>query len=222
KRYLGLLPAQRLREIMPRYAYRLVLWRPDDYHTLYASPNKMFESIAAGIPPICTPHPQCVEILREFDCGILLDDWLREAVSKALLATGADCLQLARDSGAPEEALFYYSAAEALGADDPELWHERQAVLAQLPEPELAYLNAKYGPWQDDAVIAELADKLQRMDRGHPSIPDTAESLDAIYLVRSGEYDRAIEFAKLIARRDHPPDGLACYLAGISLLQTAG
>src|SRR5439155_18299832 len=62
KRYLGLLPTSHLHEIMPQYAYRLVLWRPDDYQTLYASPNKMFESIAAGIPPICTPHPQCVEV----------------------------------------------------------------------------------------------------------------------------------------------------------------
>src|SRR5439155_25091451 len=45
---------------------------------------KMFESIAAGIPPICTPHPQCVEILREFDCGVLLQDWSREALIRAL------------------------------------------------------------------------------------------------------------------------------------------
>jgi len=84
RQYLGLLPASRLHEIMPRYAYRLVLWRPADYHTLYASPNKMFESIAAGIPPVCTPHPQCVEILREFDCGLLLDDWSREALFRAI------------------------------------------------------------------------------------------------------------------------------------------
>src|SRR5205823_6645591 len=100
------------------------------------------------------------------------------------IATATDCLELARESTEPEERLFYYSAAEALGADGPELWRERHTALAQLSEPELAYLNARNGPWCDTAVLAELSDQLRRSNAAPGDIPDTVESLDAIYMVR--------------------------------------
>lgn len=74
-RYIGLLSAAELRSVRAQFAYSIVMWRPDGVNQLYASPNKFFESIAAGVPPICTPHPQCVEFIERYDCGIVVDSW---------------------------------------------------------------------------------------------------------------------------------------------------
>ena len=42
---------------------------------LYAAPNKFFESIADGVPPIAAPHPQCKMMIDRYKCGILMRDW---------------------------------------------------------------------------------------------------------------------------------------------------
>ena len=47
----------------------------------YAAPNKFFDAIACGTPPICAPHPQCVEVIRKWRCGLLVDDWSSEATN---------------------------------------------------------------------------------------------------------------------------------------------
>ena len=86
-RDLGLLPIERLQEMLPDYDFRFVLWRASDFNSYFASPNKLFESISAGVPAICTPNPLCADILRRYDCGILLDGWddaaLFDAVRRA-------------------------------------------------------------------------------------------------------------------------------------------
>ena len=74
-RYLGFLSGDELDAIRRQYAFSLVMWRPDDINQLFASPNKFFETIAAGVPPIAAPHPQCHKILQQYDCGILAADW---------------------------------------------------------------------------------------------------------------------------------------------------
>ena len=83
-RYLGLLPTIELKAILHDYAFRIVSWKPNDINTVFASPNKLFESIAVGIPPIATPQPQCVEVIEEFECGIIIDDWGVDAFVRAL------------------------------------------------------------------------------------------------------------------------------------------
>jgi glycosyltransferase involved in cell wall biosynthesis len=86
-RYLGFLSSDQLDSIRRKYAYSLVMWRPDDVNQLYASPNKFFETIAAGVPPIAAPHPQCYEIIHKYNCGLLAEDWdeknLVEAIKNA-------------------------------------------------------------------------------------------------------------------------------------------
>ena len=75
KRYLGLLPHCQILEMLPSYTYRLVMWKADNVNTYYASPNKFFESIAHGVPPVCTPSPQICDIIRKYQCALLSDDW---------------------------------------------------------------------------------------------------------------------------------------------------
>jgi hypothetical protein len=67
------------------YAYRLVFWNASDINTLYASPNKFFESISHSLPPIATPHPQMLEINRLYRCSILSSNFSQEAVVDAML-----------------------------------------------------------------------------------------------------------------------------------------
>lgn len=83
-RYGGYLPGADLAVLRPRYAYSIVSWNPDVENQLYAAPNKFFESIAAGVPPIAAPHPQCKLILERYNCGILLPDWSLEAFEAGL------------------------------------------------------------------------------------------------------------------------------------------
>lgn len=81
-------------QLLSRYLYSIVIWNPFREDYFYACPNKFFDAIACGVPPICAPHPQCVELIRKWNCGILMDDWSFEsfsnALTRALKAAGSD------------------------------------------------------------------------------------------------------------------------------------
>lgn len=85
--YRGYIPAAELARVRPSYSYSLITWANTSEHLRYACPNKFFEAIADGVPPITTPHPQCREIIERYDCGIVMRDWsygaFREAVTRA-------------------------------------------------------------------------------------------------------------------------------------------
>ncbi len=83
-RYHGLIEASTLRRLRPAYDYALVLWSPELEHQRYAAPNKFFEAIADGVPPIVTPHPQCQMLVRRYGCGIVLEDFSLDAFRCAL------------------------------------------------------------------------------------------------------------------------------------------
>ncbi len=73
--YRGLLDNRTVAALRRQYAWSFVSWNPDSFDTLHACPNKFFEAIADGVPPIAGPHPQCREVIEAHDCGILLRDW---------------------------------------------------------------------------------------------------------------------------------------------------
>ncbi len=91
-RYLGCCDAESLARLRRHYAYAIVMYRPTTDHTHYAAPNKFFEAIADGVPPIAAPHPQCQMIVERYECGILMRDWsfeaYRDAVHEALQIFG--------------------------------------------------------------------------------------------------------------------------------------
>lgn len=78
-RYQGYVDAVTLGRLRGQYSYSIVAWNPDVENQLYAAPNKFFESIADGVPPIAAPHPQCKLILERYGCGMLLADWSFDA-----------------------------------------------------------------------------------------------------------------------------------------------
>jgi glycosyltransferase involved in cell wall biosynthesis len=83
-KYHGYIDSQKLAKIRKQYAYSIVMWNPVDENFLYACPNKFFESIFDGVPPIAAPHPQCKAIIEQFGCGIVMRDWSFDAFRGAL------------------------------------------------------------------------------------------------------------------------------------------
>lgn len=51
----------------------------------YSLPNKLFDYIAAGIPAIASPLPEVSAVIRQYDCGVVLEEVSPEAIAGALL-----------------------------------------------------------------------------------------------------------------------------------------
>lgn len=71
-------------DLLPQYVYSIVMWAPRNEATRFAAPNKFYEAIAAGVPPVATPHPQCRRIIERFQLGVLIKDWSLDAFRGAL------------------------------------------------------------------------------------------------------------------------------------------
>jgi len=83
--YCGHIAGGDLAELRRHYIYSLVMWNPRTENQHYAAPNKFFESIADGVPPLSAPHPQCKKLIDRYQCGVLTSDW-----SEAGLLVGLD------------------------------------------------------------------------------------------------------------------------------------
>ena len=83
-RYLGNLDARALAERRVSYAFSLVAWNPIDPAHWAAAPNKFFESIASGVPPITAPHPQCRMLVERYRLGVVMDGWDLDSYLQAI------------------------------------------------------------------------------------------------------------------------------------------
>jgi hypothetical protein len=84
-RYFGVVDAVELNERRAENIFSLVWWNPEiSAGHYYVSPNRLFTSIQAGVPPICAPHPQCIDIVNRFGCGIIMEDWSVWSVQRAM------------------------------------------------------------------------------------------------------------------------------------------
>ncbi|MBV1798743.1 glycosyltransferase [Siccirubricoccus sp. G192] len=83
--YYGYTPAGRAYlDRLSHYCFSLVVYAPDQESTRFAAPNKFFDAIAAGVPPIVAPHPQCVSLVHRYRCGIAMEDFTLTSLLKAL------------------------------------------------------------------------------------------------------------------------------------------
>ncbi len=93
-RYCGYVNARELTRLRRSYSFSITMYSPHGEQTYYAAPNKMFEAIADGVPPIAAPHPLCKTIIERYRCGILMQDWSFEkflsAVTEATDLFGSD------------------------------------------------------------------------------------------------------------------------------------
>jgi hypothetical protein len=105
-RYHGKLPANAdYHSRIARSSAAIVGWAPLSESTFFACPNKFFEAIALGIPPITLPHPQTARIVRQFNCGWIADGFGVEALHKAV--------HNAQDAfGTPQHQLFIENCSQ--------------------------------------------------------------------------------------------------------------
>ncbi len=111
-RYLGVLSQAQLSAIRGNYAWSLVMWDPANINQLYASPNKFFETIQAGVPPIAAPHPQCADIIARLGCGRVMMDWKEDT----FVYTVRDCMRIFREE--PDTYATYVAACESATAQE--------------------------------------------------------------------------------------------------------
>jgi hypothetical protein len=85
-RYRGFIPAEDLARERPVYFYSIIMWDPKwgRDQNYFAAPNKLFEAIADGVPPISAPHPQCELLIDRYRCGLLMPDWSYEGFLSTL------------------------------------------------------------------------------------------------------------------------------------------
>ena len=84
-RYFGVAPAEELNARRAENIYSFVWWNADISPGHYYLPsNRFFTSIQAGVPPICAPHPQCVDLVERYGCGLIMDGWSQDAFTDVL------------------------------------------------------------------------------------------------------------------------------------------
>lgn len=116
--YRGSVNHSKLSAIRKYYAYGLVYWNPVDENTLYACPNKFFESIADGVPPISSPNPQCALLIDRYRCGFKMGDWsfesFYETIKEAFDLYGSDkyCQMIENCKRAVLEELNWFTQME--------------------------------------------------------------------------------------------------------------
>ncbi len=83
-RYFGEVSAEVINKKLSEYSFSLVYWFPISFSTRNAAPNKFFQAIAAGVPVLAAPHPQCIELINRYNCGIVLKDWSEKSFLSGL------------------------------------------------------------------------------------------------------------------------------------------
>jgi hypothetical protein len=79
-------PMERITEETRDYEIGLFLLEPVNFNYLHALPNKFFEFIQARLAVAIGPSPEMARIAREFDCGIVADDYRPQSLARALNA----------------------------------------------------------------------------------------------------------------------------------------
>ncbi len=114
--YHGRVPADsRYHATLASAATAIIAWAPLSEHTYFACPNKFFEAIALGVPPVTTPHPQPARIIARFGCGVVAEDFTPAALRRAVLET------LDSQGGPHFEQLVSACLAQAQPALSPEV-----------------------------------------------------------------------------------------------------
>jgi len=117
----GLVDAVTLSSAVASAAYSVVWWNPaNSFGHLHLASNRFFTAIQLGTPPLCGPHPQCLEVARRFDCAIVMDDWSRDAFIAAarramdMFGTDAYAAMVSRCADAREHGINWPAQSRGL------------------------------------------------------------------------------------------------------------
>lgn len=74
--YFGVVPGAELNARRAHNTFSILWWNPElNPGAYYLASNRFFTSLQAGLPVICGPHPQCVDLINRHGCGLVMDDW---------------------------------------------------------------------------------------------------------------------------------------------------
>lgn len=72
-------------EFLSEFDIEVIFFPPPHTTSINLSlPNKFFESLASGLGVVVGPNPTMSRIVREFDCGLVLDDWTISGLARQL------------------------------------------------------------------------------------------------------------------------------------------
>lgn len=116
-RFLQPVPMQELVSVSNAYDVGLYLLEPTSFNMLYALPNKLFEFIQARLAVAIGPSPEMARIVREFECGVVADDFAPVSLARKLNALSAEDLdRMKRGSDAAARVHNAEANAEKLRA----------------------------------------------------------------------------------------------------------
>jgi len=83
-RFLPPIPMEDIVPLSNAYDIGLYLLQPSSFNNLHALPNKFFVFIQARLAVAIGPSREMARIVREFDCGVIADDFEAESLARAL------------------------------------------------------------------------------------------------------------------------------------------
>jgi glycosyltransferase involved in cell wall biosynthesis len=83
-RFLDPVPMRELVRSANPYDIGVHMLPPATFNQRFALPNKLFEFIQARIAPAIGPSPEMARIVRQWDCGIVAEDYTPEALAAAV------------------------------------------------------------------------------------------------------------------------------------------
>ena len=100
-RFLPTVPMAELVRFTSAYDVGLYLLEPTNFNNLHALPNKFFEFIQARLALAIGPSPEMARIVKEFDCGVVADDFSPASLARSLNAlTSRDLDRMKRGADA--------------------------------------------------------------------------------------------------------------------------
>ena len=127
-RFLDPVPMRELPRFANAYDIGVFLLPPQHVNQEFTLPNKFFEYIQGRIVPAIGPSPEMARIAREWDCGIVADDYTPEAFAAAIAGTSRERLmELKRDADrAARELCAERNRGIVLGVVDEALASRRE------------------------------------------------------------------------------------------------
>lgn len=68
----------------------IYILEPNSFNNLYALPNKFFEFIQARLAVAIAPSPEMAKIVKQYDCGVVAEDFSPQALAKSLMQLDID------------------------------------------------------------------------------------------------------------------------------------
>lgn len=81
----GYLPYREMYETLRAGSIGLLVFQPDYYNAYIGLPNKLFDYMLCGLPVIASDFPEISKVVREAECGVLVDPTDPDAIAEAII-----------------------------------------------------------------------------------------------------------------------------------------